>query len=240
MSHLDLSARWDPFLIYDPRTLLNLYGEESTMVPGLPYTILWEATEGPTTAVSWDVELDRTLDFAVEWPVGDWHLVASAGYESLLRSRRISDNEDLVRVARLDVGAETVSLVVQRAAYHEQARSNLILDYRNEGYSRVPTLRQLMAREHGRMLPSLGDRRLANTIGVCLLLLFKEEGEPVPYLTYRAPNLGVFPSAIHCSAGGAVRWSDDLLTRPFLSILSEQIQREMVEELGISPLEVTD
>uniref|UniRef100_Q01Q77 NUDIX hydrolase n=1 Tax=Solibacter usitatus (strain Ellin6076) TaxID=234267 RepID=Q01Q77_SOLUE len=127
-------------------------------------------------------------------------------------------DETIVRLAR----HEGETLWVQPCRYSDGVKSNYAMDGPGE-------LRPVLAAEYGHRLPPFSDLRLANGIGVAVVV-FDAEGRP--YLPRRAPRQSVFPGGYHCTASGEAQWSEGPLT--FEHLFTENICRELEEEVGLT------
>jgi hypothetical protein len=106
-------------------------------------------------------------------------------------------------------------------------------------------LRTFLGSRYGEKLPPLTERVLANTVGVSAILFYKDGlGGYIPYLPKRLGEsfqkkrrLAVFEGGYHCTASGAVEWSN---ANTFDELFSNDMLRELEEEVGIvaSDLEV--
>jgi 8-oxo-dGTP pyrophosphatase MutT (NUDIX family) len=90
-------------------------------------------------------------------------------------------------------------------------------------------LRPILAAQYGHRLPPLDDSRLANGVGVAVVV-FDADGRP--YLPRRAPRQSVFPGGYHCTASGEAQWAEGPLT--FDRLFTENICRELEEEVGLA------
>lgn len=127
-------------------------------------------------------------------------------------------DETIVRLAR----CERQTIWVQPCLYSDGLKSNYAMDGPGE-------LRPILAAQYGHRLPPLDDQRLANGIGVAVVV-FDSQGRP--YLPRRAPRQRVFPGRYHCTASGEAQWSEGALT--FDRLFTENICRELDEEVGLT------
>ena len=126
-------------------------------------------------------------------------------------------DETIVRLA----SSERETIWVQPCLYSDGLKSNYAMDGPGE-------LRPILSAQYGRRLPPLDDPRLANPIGVAVVV-FDPQGRP--YLPRRAPRQSVFPGGYHCTASGEAHWSEGTLT--FDRLFTENICRELEEEVGL-------
>jgi hypothetical protein len=127
-------------------------------------------------------------------------------------------DETIVRLAR----CERDTLWVQPCLYSDGVKSNYAMDGPGE-------LRPILAAQYGHRLPPLDDSRLANGVGVAVVV-FDADGRP--YLPRRAPRQSVFPGGYHCTASGEAQWAEGPLT--FDRLFTENICRELEEEVGLA------
>lgn len=236
-----LEGKKDRFLNYDVDFLLKAYSDETPVFEGVPYSELVDFLGLGDTHIVIDT---RQQPFRLKRgrQTETWRVVADAGYEALKSSGRIStDRNDrvvrLTKVTKMNKGV--VQLTVQKATYHDQARSNLILDYVALPDNPDTTLRQQLAQKYGRRLPPLSEPRLANNVGVACLLFYREAGRYVPYLVKRVGKVGVMPGGIHCTASGAAEWPGSNGCS-FDEYFTCDMFREIEEEIGLKKSDIED
>jgi len=234
-----VASRSDRFLDYNPAHLRRFYAAERPVSPFLSYTLVADFIELADRRRADEtkplVVLRSKGDFTLSSGNGDWGSTTAAGFSALRDSGRINDNEALLRVSASAERAGCLVLDVQRAHYHDQARSNLILDFDRNDPAKYSSLRTQLLASHAEELPPLSDRRLANTLGAAALIFYRTSGQWVPYLVRRVKKIGVFPGGIHCSASGAVKWpAGEPRRRPtFESLVTRHMLDEINEELGL-------
>jgi len=229
----------DNFLKYKADFLLGEYSDEEVIMPGLTYVLVSDLIQLRRSRSNDNnieiITFKRNSEFKLDTSNNDWKATAESGFRALRRSKRIVDNETLVRVASAKIEPEinpnTLVLSVEKAHYFDQARSNLILDFEVDDDR---SLRKQLKDTYNNKLPDLSDKRLANTLGVAILIWYPQDDNKniwVPYLVKRVKNVAVFPSGIHCSASGAVKWpnKEDIS----LSDVTKHMLFEVKEELGI-------
>jgi len=208
------SARRDVFLNYAPAFLMTKYESEIPIAPGVPYTEIcnWLTTEFdriPSIGDEVDVHVDPKR-FVLAQGSETWASLRDHAFAALVQSGRISKDTDesIIRLREGCRDGERVQLKAQKAKYHDQAKSNLVLDWHHttDSVSGTVTLRDLLSARYGTKLPRLSDGRLANSVGVACLVYYKDEGDWVPYLVRRVKQVGVFPGGLHCSASGIANW----------------------------------
>jgi hypothetical protein len=238
-------SRSDRFLEYDPRQLREWYAEERPVAPALSYTLICDLIGAQShrgvSATSQPIVLRHTTGrFQLADGRGGWPATVASGYQALLDSGRISDNETLVRVSEYSEANGVVELQVQRAKYHDQARSNLILDFDRRDPGKYASLRSQLRAQCGEKLPPLSDKRLANTLGAAVLIFYRSRGQWIPYLLRRVKRIGVFPGGIHCSASGAIKWPSSLSKPSFETLVTGHLLDEIEEELGLTSSDLAD
>lgn len=244
MSRL-IASKSDRFLDYDPGSLRKLYADERPVAPALTYVLasdlirLHRAKSKSNAPILVQVEVAKKTKFELSAGTSSWARTSAAGFEALVDSGRVTDNESLVRVSNYDAKPDSLVLSVQQAQYHDQARSNLVLDFDRQEPTNHLSLRSQLHAKYGECLPDLSDRRLANTLGAAILIFYRSGGQWVPYLVRRVKKIGVFPGGVHCSASGAVKWAAG---RPSVSFedVTEHMLDEVQEELGLLPHDLVD
>lgn len=229
----------DRFLEYDPGELRGYYASERPVAPALTYVLAADLLGIPDRRIA-APHCQRVLLEHLQRPFnlatgrGSWSKTSAAGYDALLKSGRVKENESLIRVANFHIDGNALVLKVHEAKYHDQARSNLILDFDRDNAPQYQTLRSQLQSKYGTRLPDISDRNLANTLGVAILIFYKSNGRWVPYLVRRVKKIGVFPGGIHCSASGAAKWTAGRGNPSFEDVTAHLLD-EVHEELGLIP-----
>lgn len=232
----DLKLGRDPFLIYDADFLVAHYKAERPIAPGIPYAELADLLGESLDSIQ--ISVIRG-EFGLQPGDEAWASIAKAGYQALLESGRIRANEPMIHLRSVRRDSTKLALKIQKAAYHDQAKSNLILDWPAHVRPRSVTLRELLSTKYGERLPQLGDRRLANTVGVACLLFYWDRGQLVPYLVRRVEKVAVHPGGIHCTASGAANWPET--SEPsFANFFLRAMYQELDEEVGLKREDITD
>lgn len=193
------------FLNWDTRFLSTFYpGEESRRLGELPYSklVTWSTTK--------NIRLDAVAEkFRFGRRSREWKEAADSGYQAIRLDRKIYNDGHAIRLFAADVDDNVIR--IQPALYTQQAQSNLIADYAPK--ARFPadqrsSLRQMMARQYPHILPPLDDMRLANTLGIAVLVLcHDDEGLLRPLVQIRAPTAAAMNnSGIHCTGSKAAAW----------------------------------
>lgn len=235
-----MSGKSDPYLNYDIDYLLATYSDETPIFGGIPYSQVVDllSQENQTLGVSVKRNHFR-LKRGAQREV--WRVISDAGFEALTESGRVSRerNDKVVRLVAITSVDSVATLVVQKATYRDQARSNLILDYVAIADKPSVTLRRELAKEYGRRLPPLSETRLANNVGIACQLFYREDGQYVPYLVKRVSKVGVMPGGVHCSASGAAAWSSET-GLGFERCFTNDMYREIKEEIGLTKSDIED
>ena len=172
------------FLEKDVGTLSRWYGQETQAATNVPYVYLqrWSVEDPSAARIPLRTVVNREK-FVInrDRPHG-WLDVSERGIAALAaEGHDLKRSESLVRVSSFDRATNTLS--VQQAEYNDQRRSNLILDFKVPDF---PTLRDMMRTEYGRRLPPLSDDRLANTLGIALMVIVNENGRLAAYCVKRS------------------------------------------------------
>jgi hypothetical protein len=155
------------------------------------------------------------------------------GYEKRRATGTVGpSNEIVISLQEYDEARELFR--VCRAQYHDQVRSNLIMDYCRESRS-SETLRKLLSDEFAGKLPPLGSGLLADTVGVAVLIFFHHGNRLVPYLVPRSSRMPVFPGGWHVSASGAAKWPSNWsgISADFSTVFVDDLYEEIREEIGL-------
>ncbi len=237
----------DEFLNYDPAFLLDTYTSEHPIANGIPYSEIFNWLSIPCEKIEEidnQVKISKTkTNFQISEGRGVWSTLQSGGFVALQNSGRIIGNEPSIRLFDIQTEGRKISMKVQRADYHSQAKSNLILDWHlpeSVQYNNRTTLRTLLSGEYGTCLPELSDKRLANTVGIASLLFYKENGQWIPYLVKRTKKIGVFPGGLHCTASGIAKWPDINKGLTFSNFFLKHMLSEFEEEVGLTEEDIFD
>lgn len=163
-----------------------------------------------------------------------------AGLDGLKETGRFRHDSDTIRLDKYAFSDGVLRLSISKARYSDQARSNLILDLRDE---RERSIRKQLIEEYGHRLPPLADRRLANTIGVCILVFYKDKGVLTPYFVPRTREVAVFNTGEwHCTASGAAEWPrfPEESGENFEEYILDDLYRELEEEVGLLKADLTN
>ena len=240
--HQLVQAKSDRFLNYDPGFLLESYAGERPVANGITYAEICNFFELVPPDRVWDDAnvVIHTLGkpFSRANGKASWQKAAGAGFTALLQSGRIKANESAIRVSSAGMKDHCLHLSVQRAGYHDQAYSNLVLDFDRQEPAVHSSLRSQLRAQYGEYLPPLDDRRLANTLGIAMLVLYRSDGQWIPYMVRRLRKIGVFPGGIHCTASGVAKWPKRASTLSDLA--TDHMLSELEEEVGLKPEDLID
>lgn len=159
-------------------------------------------------------------------------------------------NEDVIRISDIHVKDHETTLLVQKCKYHDQVKSNLVLDWKSshalQESSGIDSLRSLInAKYQPYKLPPLNTNLLANSLGVSIIILYREGKNLIPYLprrigteikdllkkTGRTPkNVAVHEGGFSTSASGAAQWNSG---DNFYDFIMSDMLSEIDEEIGL-------
>ena len=163
------------------------------------------------------------------------------GFHRLREVGKYRHDSDVIRVSTIALTPDGVRLSVQKARYSDQARSNLILDF--AGQDGAPTLRQALLAESPGRLPRLDDRRLANSLGVTILVFYRDDlGVLTPFLVPRTRKTAVMNRGLWSdSASGAAEWPRDEISTPrtFEAYVMDDLYNELKAEIGLDRADLT-
>ncbi len=226
----------DPFLLYNADFLVECYKSEQPIATGIPYSELANLLGKSLNSVQVNV---IRRDFKLQSGDTAWAFISKAGFQALQDSKRVGASEPMIHLRSVSREKNKIILKIQKATYHDQAKSNLILDWPAQTEPHPLTLRDLLTAKYRDNLPELDDKRLANTVGVACLLFYWERGQLVPYLVKRVEKVGVYPGGIHCTASGAAHWPD-APEKSFENFFLRAIYQELDEEVGLKPEDIAD
>jgi hypothetical protein len=241
------------FLNYDPNFLCKAYRNERALDGRIPYReeVSWigSALSG-TIGANGDIKIRRIEgNFKLEHDSVQLRSFQGAAYSAFTHSKGLPRDTDVIRLDSVDISDGKTTLIIQKAKYSDQVQSNLVMDWPGphalKEDSRIETLRAYMSGTYPNSLPSFADKRLANTIGISVILFYKNEGGfLVPYLPKRSKGilkkkkiLAVHEGGFNCSASGAAEWNHDP-SQTFQNTFVADMLREIEEEVGIYPDEI--
>jgi hypothetical protein len=166
----------DEFLVYDINMLLESYNNQhGRFREHIPYS-----EEAFFIKDSWTKTLDHSrllkvqcLDpwFKLAQPDNDVARLQQAAYERMVALGMVrGPDTTVVRLSNFDPESQT--LVLQRAKYSMQAKSNLIVDWKGpkNGPRFESSLRELLRAKYGRQLPPWSEELLVNSVGIAIVL----------------------------------------------------------------------
>lgn len=227
-----ITPKTDDFLNYDPGYLLNFYGHENPIDTDVPYSEIIDL-ESKSNSLKINIKKSR---FKISEGGESWAKISRLGYAKLVDSGRIKGNESAIRLSGINQVSEEITL--QIAKYHDQCKSNLIMDFKPKGSSSM-SLREQLKIEYDSELPEIGDLRLANTIGIAVLIFYKDQGKYIPYMVRRVKKVGVFPGGLHCTSSGVAKWPSSEEST-FENYFTNHMYSELKEEVGLNREDIVD
>ncbi len=239
-----VESKSDRYLNYDPAFLLDAYAAEQPIAQGLTYTQVCDFGDLVPLDRAWDDSVVRIKVrkgvFNRRAGTSQWQKTSASAFATRVKAGRTRFNEPCIRVTSIKCSACTVDITVQRASYHDQAFTNLVLDFDRKAPSSFVSLRTQLAAQYGDCLPPLNDGRLASTLGVAALIFYWGRGNWVPYIVRRVKKIGVFPAALHCTASGVAKWPSEGREPTLYRYATEQMLDELKEEVGLLPEDLLD
>ena len=228
------------YLVYDPGFLCRCYAGERPIAGLIPYReeVSWIDSVPESNAIS----IHKMRQFQLSSQPSALKLFQAQAYSRFQAQGKVSCDSAVVRLQSLSKSAGRTILGLQKARYSDQVQSNLVMDWSGTHALKdwgTATFRTFLATRHGNKLPPLTEKALANTIGVSVILFYRyHSGSYVPYLPERVRaqfrkqrKLAVFEGGYHCTASGAVEWSNG---NTFEEIFESDMRRELEEEVGIA------
>jgi hypothetical protein len=242
------------FLNYDVSWLIDNYSAEPTISSYIPYKeeICWlqdnrDDTFKRISEIEVVIEKDR---FRLKTD-GNSDLRAFQGEAlgAFKKQRKMTSDETIIHLEKVEHKKGCTRLFIQPARYSDQVQSNLVVDWEGphtlSQIGKIKTLRSFLSAKYGKNLPPLHDHRLANTLGISVVILYKENGNYFPYLPLRIGNefkdllkktgrspkqVAVFEGGYTCTASGAAQWGPG---DTFKDSIEDDIYNELREEVGI-------
>ncbi|HHB82486.1 MAG TPA: hypothetical protein ENK61_03335 [Devosia sp.] len=237
-------SKYGKYLIEDIFYLRQKYNNEKWIHRNLPYVELVSFVGRARSAKDYKLLISAENKLFRCSPFEDDIIerIRDTAFAKFSDDRRITHDSTIIRLSSVaDKGTET-ELKIQRTKYSEQARSNLILDFKVEAGS-VMSMREHLLGEFTRTLPPLTDERLANTLGVAILVFYRDGENLVPFFVPRTKEPAVFNyGEWHCTASGAAEWPDDFegTSKTFEAFILDDLYTELREEVGLMPEDVTN
>ena len=236
-------GKFGEFITENAFFLESFYRMEKPIHHGIPYTELYnfidrikqtgeakiriKPTRGLFKVTMFEDAAAKTLQEKVENAFRD--------------QRRITHNSDIIRLCAATRREDCLELEIARTKYAEQVRSNLIVDYCPDGHD--TSLRSYLANEKFGKLPDLSDMRLANSIGLAILVYYRDRGRLTPFFVPRSREVAIFNHGNwHCTASGAAEWPEDPDSTPtdFEHYFLDDLYAELREEVGLRAEDLTD
>lgn len=230
-----IAPKNDPFLNYDTSYLLGVYAEEESISHYIPYS---ELVSLYPDIKKIKIETNNRK-FTLHSPNQEWSKVSDLGFNKLLESKRVKNNEGAIRLKEISETNEYIELSLQKASYFDQCKSNLILDWTSNDEDGI-SLRSLQRGVYGGRLPAIEDRSMANTIGIAALIYYREGDEYIPYMVKRVTKVGVFPGGIHCTSSGVAKWPSNSANTSFENFFTEHMYFELEEEVGLTRNDISE
>jgi hypothetical protein len=222
----------DEFLNYSASFLKETYRHETLIDGQIPYVEIADWTPQAIDGIS--------VEFAIEIKRGEFEFKTDDAEMNKIRElgfqRRLGRNVGSTpqsTISLLDYSGQSNNFVVRRSTYHDQAKSNLIMDFDNGGTA--ASLRALISKQLPGRLTPLGSGLLADTIGAAALLFFHHHGTLYPYVVPRSLSMPVFPGGWHCTASGAMKWPKVHAGTDagFSDFIYDDLYAELREEVGL-------
>lgn len=232
------------FLNHDSDVIIQTYAREKIIVDKIPYCEIQNFI-GKNKKCSIELSI-LSNSFELEpWKNDIGNQISHSGYRENIKKDHVNSNKKLIRVDDFEKLGNAFLLKIKPAFYEQQAKSNLILDYKKKISDNCDlSLRDLLNDEFKGKLPPFNEPRLANTLGIATMIFFKEEGAEVPFLAKRSRTTGVFNEAPtwHCTSSFAARWQDIDTDCPslFENMIIRHLKLELLKEAGISADDVFD
>lgn len=225
----------DKYLNYSPSYHLENYSQVHTIQRSIPYK---EEINFLNSSKRVELEvLDE--DFFVSTTDNEWHEISIEGYQSLKDCGRVRGNEAAVRLTEVNESDDKIILKIQKTYYHEQAKSNLILDYVSDRHN--TTLRKDLLKMYPGILPPLNHKSLANNMGLAIIVFYQDNGKTwIPYMVRRKKETGVFPGGLHCTASGVAKWPKEENKKDVFNYFTDHMIDELDEEVGLLENDIYD
>ncbi|MBC7281250.1 hypothetical protein [Hoeflea sp.] len=231
------------FISEDAFYLENVYRNETPIWRGIPYTQTHSFIEEIIAAKRASIRIRPSPDFFEITPFEDQTLEAlrDAAEAEFRAQRRITHDSDIIRLDAVSRDDDALLLDISRTKYSRQARSNLVLDFSPGGKGQ--SLRQALSAENFGYLPNLSDTRLANTIGLAILIFYKDNGRLTPFFVPRTREVAIFNKGEwHCTASGAAEWplNPEQTPKTFQAYILDDLFAELREEVGLNPEDLSN
>jgi hypothetical protein len=229
----------DEFLNQHPLALAGLYDREKLLRGRLLYVEQVSFVDRLVAGLDVQIDIEPQPGALKLQPFAhpDTERLRDKGLQRLREVGKYRRDTDTIRVSRIDLTESGARLTVQKAKYRDQVRSNLILDFL--GDEKAQTIRQALLAESPGRLPQLDDPRLANTLGVTVLVFYRDDrGVLTPFLVPRTKHTAVMNRGLWSdSASGAAEWPIDEQSTPktFQAYILDDLYQELKSEIGLNP-----
>lgn len=230
------------FLNHSSRFCIEQYHAERCLGEYLPYREEIDFSQVILSGGLPKIEIETNHDtFFTHGKNLDWAVVRAQAYAAYRNEGHAKTDSSVVRVANIEYKSGGIKLYLQPTRYFCQAESNLVLDYKadvsfesNNKLRQKTSLRSMLSTEHPGYLPPISDPRLANSLGVSICLLSKDnDGSTMLRMVNRVKNVGVFPGGIHPAMSCAIEWENAVSTTDLLSFITNDVEHEMKQETGL-------
>ena len=234
-------SKFDEFLIHSPFYISLTYRRENPIHRNIPYVEVVSYVErivignGAAIEIEPDDRAFRLTSFTDE----NVEAIREQAFEAFKEAGKIRHDSNTVRVNDIRDDGEKTVLTIQRAKYSQQAKSNLVLDYDRQG----TTMRKALSAEFGSSLPPLHEKRVANTLGLAIIVFYLDEGRLTPFIVPRTKGVAVFNHGEwHCTASGAAEWPDDFhnTSKDFNAFIMDDLYKELADEVGLLKSDLTN
>jgi len=245
------------YLNYDQAFLCSSYSAEESIAEGIAYSECYswlrESLDESRAALSASrVRMDSEAPFSLSFAKNN-HLkiFQSEALEEFNKYQKASENKEIVRLREIEIDSGSLILHVERAEYHDQVQSNLVLDWEaGPPIGPFRSLRSYLQREFGRALPPLHDQRLANTIGISTVILYQQDEEYIPYLVRRVgggfkrlfseegrvgKNVAVSEGGFSTTASSVLPWQE---FSSFADGVTDSMYQTLESEVGLGRADV--
>jgi hypothetical protein len=229
-------GRHGRFISEDSFYLNSIYRNEKPVWRGIPYVEVHSFAEEIISANRANIRISVSREFfeltTFEDPLVE--ALRDAAEKEFRNQRRMTHDSDVIRLDSVVREDDALVLNISRTRYSRQVRSNLVLDYTSDDQG--PTLRKALLDERFGYLPELGDTRLANTVGLAILVFYKDNGRLTPFFVPRTREVAIFNMGEwHCTASGAAEWPVDPEQTPesFQAYILDDLYTELREEVGL-------
>ncbi len=229
------------FLDHDPKACNHCYHLEGSLGGYLPYKEIFDFSDSIVNREAVNISISTNKDeFFTQGNDLNSAVIRAQAYVDYRSEGHAKRDSKIVRVNDIVVDDGNISMAIQPTRYFCQAESNLILDYdafisfeKKLHLRKKSTLREIIYNENPGQLPSLSDRRLANTLGVAICLLSNDGGATLLRMVQRTGDVGVFPKGIHPAMSCSINWNDNVDSDDLMSFIMNDIEQEMLQETGL-------